>query len=49
MQSLQLMQFLKVESFAVCLTNKFIGSDVIINQDSTDGYEGLGVDISTFN
>ena len=49
MQSLQLMQFWKVESLAVSLTNKIIGSDVIINQDSIDGYEGLGFDINTFN
>jgi hypothetical protein len=49
MQLLQLMQFWKVESFAVSLTNKFIGSDVKIDQDSIDGYEGLGFDISTFN
>ncbi len=49
MQLLQLMQFWKVESLAVTLTNKFIGSDVKINQDSIDGYEGLGFDISTFN
>jgi hypothetical protein len=43
------MQIWKVESFAVSLSNKVIGSDVIINQDSIDGYEGMGVDISTFN
>ncbi len=49
MQLLQLMQFWKVESFAVSLTNKAIGSDVKINQDSIDGYEGLGFDMSTFN
>jgi hypothetical protein len=48
-QLLQLMQFWKVESFAVSLTSKVIGSDVNINQDSIDGYEGLGFDISTFN
>jgi hypothetical protein len=48
-QLLQLMQFWKVESFAVSLTNKDIGSDVKINQDSIDGYERLGFDISTFN
>ncbi len=48
MQLLQLMQFWKVESFAVSLTNSIIGSDVIINQDSIDGYEGLVFDISTF-
>ncbi len=46
---LQMMQFCKVESYAVSLTNKVIGSDVKINQDSIDGYEGLGFDISTFN
>jgi hypothetical protein len=49
MQLLQLMQFWKVESFAVNLTNEVIGSDIKINQDSIDGYEGLGSDISTFN
>jgi hypothetical protein len=49
MQLLQLMQFWKVESFAVSLTYKVIGSDVKINHDSIDGYEVLGFDISTFN
>ncbi len=49
MQLLQLMQFWKVESFALSLINKVIGSDVKINQDSIDGYERLGFDISTFN
>jgi hypothetical protein len=49
MQLLQLMQFWKTESFAIRLTNKVIGSDVKINQDSIDGYEGLGFDMSTFN
>ncbi len=43
------MQFCKTQSFAISLTNKVIGSDVKINQDSIDGYEGLGFDISTFN
>jgi hypothetical protein len=49
MQLLQLMQFWKTESFAISLTNKVIGSDVKINQDSIDGYEGLVFDMSTFN
>ncbi len=49
MQLLQLMQFWKTKSFAVRLTNKVIGSYVKIKQDSIDGYEGLGFDISTFN
>jgi hypothetical protein len=49
MQLLQLMQFWRIESFSVSLTNKIIGSDVIINQDSIDGYEGLGFDMSIFN
>jgi hypothetical protein len=48
MQLLQLMQFWKTESFAFSLTNKVIGSNVKINQDSIDGYEGLGFDMSTF-
>jgi hypothetical protein len=49
MQSLELMQFWTTESFAIRLTNKVIGSDVKINQDSNDGYKGLGFDMSTFN
>ncbi len=49
MQLLLLMQFWKTESYAVSLTNKVIGSDVKINQDSIDGYLGLGFDMSTFN
>jgi hypothetical protein len=49
MQLLQLMQIWKVQSFPDSLTNKVIGSDVKINQDSIDGYEGLGFDMSTFN
>jgi hypothetical protein len=49
MQLLQLMQFWKTESFAFSLTNKDIGSNVKINQDSIDGYEGLSFDWSTFS
>jgi hypothetical protein len=49
MQLLQLLQFWKTKSFAFSLTNEVIGSDVKINQDSIDGYEGLGFDMSTFN
>jgi hypothetical protein len=49
MHLLQLMQYWKVDFFAVSLTNKVIGSDVKINQDSIGGYEGLGFDMSTFN
>ncbi len=48
MQLLQLMQFWKTESFAVSLTNEVIGSYVKINQDSIDGYVGLGFDTSNF-
>jgi hypothetical protein len=48
-QLLQLMQFRKTESFSLSLTNTVIGSDVKINQDSIDGYKGLGFDISNFN
>ncbi len=49
MQLLQLMQFWKTESFAISLTNKVICSNVNINQDSIDAYEGLGFDMSNFN
>jgi hypothetical protein len=48
-QLLQLMQFWKTKSFAVSLTNKDIGSNVNLNQDSIDGYVGLGFDMSNFN
>jgi hypothetical protein len=49
MQLLQLMQFWKTDFFAVSFMNKVIGLDVKINQDSIDGYVGLGFDMSTFN
>jgi hypothetical protein len=49
LQLLQLMQFWKVDFFAVGLTSKIIGSDVKINQDSIHRYEGLGFDTSTFH
>jgi hypothetical protein len=49
MQLLKLMQFWKTESFAVSLTNKVIGSDVKINQDSIHGHMGLGFDMNNFN
>jgi hypothetical protein len=39
----------KFKYFTVSLTNKVIGFDVKMIQDSIDGYEGLGFDISTFN
>jgi hypothetical protein len=48
-QLLQLMNFWKVQSFAVVLTNKGFGSYFKINQDSIDRYEGLSFDKSTFN
>jgi hypothetical protein len=43
------MQFWKTESFAVSLTNKVIGFNVNLNQDSIDVYVGLGFDMSNFN
>ncbi len=49
MQLLQLMHFWKTESFVVSLMNKVIYSNVKINQDSIDGYVGLGFDMNTFN
>jgi hypothetical protein len=49
MQLLQLMQFWKTEPFSFSLTNKVIGSDVKINQDSIHGYMGLGFDMSNLN
>jgi hypothetical protein len=48
-QLLQLMQYWKNESFSLKLTNTVIGSDVRINQDSINGYMGLGFDMSNFN
>jgi hypothetical protein len=49
LQLLQLMQYWKNESFSLKLTNRVIGSDVKINQDSIHGYTGLGFDMSNFN
>jgi hypothetical protein len=41
------MQIWGIDSFLLCLTNDITGSDVIINQDFIDGYEGSGFDMST--
>jgi hypothetical protein len=49
MQLIQLIQFWTTQSFPVLFTNKIIGSDIIVNQDSIDGYEGLGFDMSSFS
>ncbi len=49
LQSLQLMQFWKTRSFSRKLTNTVLGSEVMINQDSINGYMGLGFDMSHFN
>jgi hypothetical protein len=49
LQLLQLMQFWKTETFSLKLTNTVIGSEVKINQDSINGYMGLGFDMSHFN
>jgi hypothetical protein len=49
LQLLQLMQFLKTGSFSLNLTNIVLGSEVMINQDSINGYMGFGFDMSHFN
>ena len=46
---LQLMQFWKTESFSLKLTNTVLGSEVMINQDSINGYMGLGFDMNHIN
>ena len=48
-QLLQLMQFWKTGSFSLKLTNTVLGSEVMINQDSINGFMGLGFDMSHFN
>jgi hypothetical protein len=49
LQLLQLTQFWKTGSFSLKLTNTVLGSEVMINQDSINGYMGLGFDMSHFN
>jgi hypothetical protein len=49
LQLLQLMQFWTTASFSLKLTNSDVGSEVMINQDSINGYMSLGFDMSNFN
>ena len=49
LQLLQLMQFWKTGSFSLKLTNTVLGSEVMINQDSINGYMGLGFDMNHIN
>ena len=49
LQLLQLMQFWMTASFSLKLTNSVVGSEVMINQDSINGYTSLGFDMSNFN
>ncbi len=49
LQLLQSMQFWKTGSFSLKLTNTVLGSEVMINQDSINGYMGLDFDMSHFN
>ena len=43
------MQFLTNASFSLKLTNSVVGSEVMINHDSINGYMSLGFDMSNFN
>ena len=45
LQLVQLMQFGKNQSFLLALTNKFVGSEVILSHDSLNGYQALGFDV----
>jgi hypothetical protein len=45
LQLVQLMQFGKNQSFLLVLTNKFVGSEVILSHDSLNGYQALGFDV----
>ncbi len=49
LQLLQLMQFGTTRSFSLKLTNSVFGSEVMINQDSINGYMGLGFDVNHSN
>ncbi len=49
LQLLQLMQFWMTGSFSLKLANSVVGSEVMINQDSINGYMSLGFDMSNFN
>jgi hypothetical protein len=49
LQLLQLMQFWMTASFSLKLTNSVVGSEVMINQDSINGYMGLGFDMNHIN
>ncbi len=43
------MQFGKNQSFLLALTNKFVGSEVILSHDSLNGYQALGFDVQALD
>ena len=49
LQLVQLMQFGKNQSFLLVLTNKFVGSEVILSHDSLNGYQALGFDVQALD
>jgi hypothetical protein len=49
LQLLQLMQFGTAGSFSLKLTNSVFGSEVVINQESINGYMGLDFDMNHIN
>ena len=45
LQLVQPMQYGKNQSFLLALTNKIVGSEVILSHDSINGYQALGFDV----
>jgi hypothetical protein len=45
-QIMQLIQYPHVSSFSTVITNEFIGEDFYLSQNSIDGYEAMGFDVT---
>jgi hypothetical protein len=46
LQLMQLIQWPHVSSFSAVITNHFIGEDFYLSQNSMDGYEAMGFDVT---
>ncbi len=46
LQIMQLLQYPHVSLFSSVITNEFIGEDFYLSQQSMDGYEAMGFDVT---
>jgi hypothetical protein len=46
LQFMQLIHYRHVSSFSTVISNHFIGEDFLLSQESMDGYEEMGFDVT---